>query len=61
LQKMIDAYYYCNPPVVSLGTLQTYIGKAVDAGAIFEGALFSILAKVMAAKGDVLMPFKETA
>lgn len=27
LQKMVNAYYYCKPPVVSLATLRTYLNE----------------------------------
>lgn len=61
LQKMINAYYYCKPPIISLATMRTYLNKAVEAGAIFDGALFSILKKIEATRGEAFMPFTESA
>ncbi|MGH9956801.1 MAG: hypothetical protein ACREBC_06680 [Pyrinomonadaceae bacterium] len=61
LQKMINAYYYCKPPIVSLATFRTYLSKAVEAGAIFDGALFSVLKRIEAARGEAFMPFTESA
>ena len=57
LQKMIDAYYYCKPPILSLSTLRTYLNKAAEGRAIFDGALFSILKRVEENRGDTFMPF----
>ncbi len=57
LEKMLNAYYYCKPPIINLGTLRTYLNKAVEAGAIFDGALFSILKRVEESRGEAFMPF----
>ncbi|MGH7158431.1 MAG: hypothetical protein ACREGD_05215 [Candidatus Saccharimonadales bacterium] len=61
LQSMINAYYYCKPPIVSLATLRTYLNKAIEAGAIFDGALFSVLNRIEATRGEAFMPFTESA
>jgi hypothetical protein len=60
LQKMINTYYYCKPPIVSLGTLRSYLNKAVEAGAIFDGALFSLLKRVEETRGEAFMPFAKS-
>jgi hypothetical protein len=60
LQKMINTYYYCRPPIISIATLYSYLNKAVEAGAIFDGALFSILQRIEKTKGDAFMPFTDS-
>lgn len=58
---MINAYYYCKPPIVSLAMLRMYLNKAVETDAIFDGALFSILKRVEEIRGEAFMPFAESA
>jgi hypothetical protein len=60
LQKMVSAYYYCKSPIVSLSTLRAYLNKAAEGGAIFDGALFSILKRVEGNRGEAFMPFAES-
>lgn len=57
LLKMIKAYKYCAPPIISLSTLHNQLDEAVKDGAIFEGALFTVLKKIEKDKGEVLIPF----
>ena len=62
LKTMIYAYQYCAPPVISISTLRRYLDKAIEAGAIFEGALFSIIDRVEKTRGEAFLPFaKPTA
>jgi hypothetical protein len=55
LKKMLDAYYYCKPPVISISSLKKYLEIAVESGAIFEGALFSIINRFEKEKGETLI------
>lgn len=59
LQKIVIAYYYCKPPIISLATLRMYLNTAIEAGVIFDGALFSILKRTEEIRGEAFMPFTE--
>lgn len=61
LQKMINAYYYCKPPVISITTLRKHLNDATEAGAVFPGGLFSLLDRVEKIRGEAFMPFVEAS
>ncbi|RJG08653.1 hypothetical protein D3879_22425 [Pseudomonas cavernicola] len=60
LQNIADAYYQCKPPIINLTTLRTYLNKAIEAGAVFDGALFTVLKRVEETKGETFIPFTES-
>ena len=59
LDKMMTAYAYCQPPVLSLSILNKFLKAAMESGAMFDGALFAILERIEESNGKVFMPFEK--
>jgi hypothetical protein len=57
LRRMIEAYFYCKPPVISLSSLGKYLDRATESRPVFEGALFSLINRVQSEKGETFTPF----
>lgn len=58
LQKMVSVYYSCKPPVISPIILDSYLKKAQDSGAIFDGITYAILNRILERDKNVFIPFE---
>lgn len=57
LEKMVSAYYYCNPPVINPSTLNRYLEEAAKAGARFDGAVYTMLERVISRDSSTFLPY----
>lgn len=49
------AYSYCKGPVISISRLSNALNEAASIGAVFDGALFSLVKSVEIRDGDALV------
>jgi hypothetical protein len=61
LQKMVSAYGYCDPPVINPGVLRAHLETATEAGGQFDGAVFTILERLMKRDPSTFLPFAESS
>ena len=60
LASMAGAYWHASPPVINPTILRASVDKAVEGGAVFDSALFSLLDRVAARDASTFLPYQES-